>query len=471
MRLLAKIAASLLLVAFLAYAEDGYPVNFTHLESLTETIEFFGDTVDIVHIYAEYPDYRWHDAAESGPEGIACVDDAARAAVLYLREYELTGTNDHVQRAKRLLQFVMKMQAQDGQWYNFIFGDHSINTEGPTSRKMFGWWAARAIWALGIGYRALAEEDPSLAERIMTSIERSLPQIDTLLSRFGQYDTIAGYATPRWLVNESGADATSELLMGLTEYYRATRSTRVKSMIQQLAEGLMAMQVRDGGSETFGLFRSWRTLWHAWGNGQTQALATAAAALNDNGMMRSAQLEASAWYGRLLVRGFVKQLDLAGPKTSRSFPQISYDIRPMVIGLVRLYEATMRKHYLKMAGLMASWFFENNPAEREMYDPATGRGFDGIGQDGKLNLNSGAESTIEALTVILELNHASSALPYCGYSVVSRDTSLGKSHCVYRNKSGEVLLLAYDENRKDLRIMEGNRAKKALRQLKSPRQE
>jgi hypothetical protein len=471
MRLLSTITAFVLGVACMAHSQQENPVNFQHLESLTETIQFLGDTVDIIHIYSQYPDYRWHDATDSAPEGIACVDDAARAAVLYLRHVELTGVNESLYRAKRLLRFVMKMQAQDGQWYNFIFGDHSINTDGQTSRKMFGWWAARAIWALGTGYHVFADQDPSFVRRIKTSLDRSLPQIDSLLSRFGQYDTVAGYATPRWLVNESGADATSELLLGLTEYYRVTKSARVKSMIQKLADGIMAMQVRDTGSEAFGLFRSWRTLWHAWGNGQTQALATAGTILKDKRMIRAAEREARAWYGRLLTRGFIKELDLTNPQVSRSFPQISYDVRPVVVGLVRLHEATGRMRYLKMAGLMASWFFGNNPADRAMYDPATGRAFDGIGEGGKVNLNSGAESTIEALAVMMELDRAPSARPYCEYRAVSRDTSSSKSYCLYQNKTSDVLLLVFDEIKKDLRIMEGHRAKKALRQLRSRRNE
>ncbi|MEX0601988.1 MAG: hypothetical protein WD295_01520, partial [Bacteroidota bacterium] len=69
--------------------ESASLVNFDHLEHLTELIVMEGDTVAIVRIYSEYPDYTWMDAKESGPEGIACVDDAARAAVVYLRDHEL----------------------------------------------------------------------------------------------------------------------------------------------------------------------------------------------------------------------------------------------------------------------------------------------------------------------------------------------------------------------------------------------
>ena len=39
-----------------------------------------------------------------------------------------------------------------------------------------------------------------------------------------------------------------------------------------------------------------------------------------------------------------------------------------------------------------------------MYDPATGRTFDGVSPDGKVNRNSGAESTIHGLLTMLALD-------------------------------------------------------------------
>src|SRR5687767_13437498 len=48
--------------------------------------------VRVVALYAEAPDYRpVGSPARDGYEGIAAVDDAARAAIVYLRSYEVTG--------------------------------------------------------------------------------------------------------------------------------------------------------------------------------------------------------------------------------------------------------------------------------------------------------------------------------------------------------------------------------------------
>ena len=62
-------------------------VNLSHLQHLTEEIVLDDIPMNIVHIYAEYPDYDWVDDSD---EGTACVDDAARAAILYLRHFETT---------------------------------------------------------------------------------------------------------------------------------------------------------------------------------------------------------------------------------------------------------------------------------------------------------------------------------------------------------------------------------------------
>jgi hypothetical protein len=52
---------------------------------------------------------------------------------------------------------------------------------------------------------------------------------------------------------------------------------------------------------------------------------------------------------------------------------------------------------------MASWLFGNNPVGQIMYDHETGRCYDGINNAEEINQNAGAESTIEALLILLEL--------------------------------------------------------------------
>jgi len=443
-------------------------VNFQHLRHLTERIAFTGDSVDIIHVYAEYPNYEWVDAKESGPEGIACVDDAARAAVVYLRHYELTKNAESAERAKRLLKFVTKMQADDGQFYNFIFADRSINTDGKTSFKSFGWWAARAVWCMATGFRVFRDVDTSFADELRLRVVRTFPHVEHMLARYDSVRIIQGYRVPQWLLYESAADATSELLLGLNEYYTATRDERCRHFIRRLARGLIVMQDGDITNFPFGLHRSWQTMWHMWGNGQTQALAQAGALLRDKNMIGSAEREAQGFYSRLLIQGFVKEIDVAAPEHTIRYEQIAYGVRPMAVGLIRLYEATKKREYLTMAGLAASWFFGNNAAQKPMYDPTTGRCFDGIQDSLTVNLNSGAESTIEALYTLFEVERYPDAVHYVHYRRVGSGENERYLWGTFADTSGSEVTLALDRKQARLMVLEGRNSKAFRQRMQRP---
>ncbi|HTY09668.1 MAG TPA: hypothetical protein VMF88_01235 [Bacteroidota bacterium] len=448
----------LLLAAFVSVAqaqEQSSLVNFGHLKHLTEKIDFYGDTVSIVHIYSNYPDFNWVDAKESGPEGIACVDDAARAAVVMLRYYELHRDASALEDARSLLKFVSAMETDDGEFYNFIFADHTINRTGTTSIKSFGWWAARGVWSMSMGYRIFKNIDTAFAAKLKTGVMRALPHIDALLKNYGKEKTKGGFRIPEWLVYESGADVSSELLLGLAEWYRASDDPKVKEYIVRIADGLMVMQDGDLDSFPYGLHRSWETMWHMWGNGQTEALASAGMLLNDSTMIQSAHREAHGFYSRLLIKGFMKEIDVARPDSNFQREQIAYGVRPITAGLLRLYDATKNETYLTMAGLAASWLFGNNVAHQQMYDPASGRCADGIKESLTVNKNSGAESTIEALHTLIEVENYPGAVKYLRYKKIkeeSRDHYLGAT---FSNAEGDELTLGINTRIGALMLTEG----------------
>jgi hypothetical protein len=438
---------SALIISVVAFAiawgqpRAGSLVNFSHLNHLVQKIPFEGQQVSIVHIYADYPKYAWTDA---GDEGIACVDDVARAAGVYLKDYEIRRDTSSLFRARSLLKFVMLMQASDGQFYNFIRNDYSINREGRTSVKSFGWWAGRAIWALSLGCRVTKEVDTAFSKELQQRVRRSLPNVGLVLKNYGKMETMNGFRIPKWLLYESGADATTELMLGLIEFYRSTNDLQVAGYIRQLADGLMTMQ--DGNASTFpyGAHRSWRTIWHSWGNSQSYVLAYAGAILHDTTMIASAEREARWFYSRLLIEGMLKEWDFSIPTKKMEYEQIAYDIRPMALGLLRLYDVTHNDVYLKMAGLSASWLLGNNGLHAVMYDSSTGRCFDGLTDSTHLNRNSGAESTIEALSTLLEIERYPSAMKYLHYKRSAFTATKEKLTGKFQNSSGDQLTLTLE---------------------------
>lgn len=376
-------------------------VNLEHLDYLGEEIVHEGDTLRIVHIYADAPSYQW---IGDDDEGSACVDDAARAAVVYLQDFELTGNNESARKAKQLLRFTMYMQNEEGLFYNFVWNsDLDINVDHENSRAdEFGWWAARATWALGTGAEVLQETDPEFSQELAESIQRILPHLDQLLEQYGSFYEAHSRIFPTWLINRSSSNATSELLLGLIAFNRYREQPALQRMIGQFAEGIATMQYGSVTQHPYLAHAADDERWNGWGNSQTQAL-------SQTGFLETAEREASAFYPRLLIDGWKYSFSLSDSTQTTEFPQIAYAVRVVTVGLLRLYDRTNDVKYAKMAGLAASWFTGNNVVQTVMYEPKTGRGYDGINSSSIVNRNSGAESTVEALMTIQDVEQVPEA--------------------------------------------------------------
>ncbi len=370
-------------------------LNFAHLERLSEDILHDGQLCRVVHIYCHYPDFR---CVADPEEGMACVDDVARAAVLYLRHFELTGHSASRRKAEAMLRFILYMQAPSGLFYNFVINRGlEINRTHIRSRaERVEWWTARAVWALGTACRALRTANPVLAKRCAESACRVLPHVSRLLEEYPKADSYLGRTVPRWLLYGDGADATSELILGLVRLRQHHADGEVQLMIDRLGEGIALMRYGGMNRFPFGLHASNRHCWHKWGNSQTQALAEA-------GLLDSAAHEANEFYPRLLIEGLLHSIWFDRLHAIRYYERIAYGVRSIAVGLVRLFEQTGEIKYARMAGLAASWLLGNNTAGAALYDCATGRCCDALMNEKRVNQNAGAESTIEALHTILEV--------------------------------------------------------------------
>jgi hypothetical protein len=395
----------------------GTNINLSHLNFLDQDVTINGREMLITHVYSEYPNYQWVDAAG---EGIACVDDTARSAIVFLNDFEQTKNQDSLNKAKLALNFIMHMEANDGEFYNFINKDLSINTDGPTSKKSFDWWAARGMWALGYGYKVFNKVDPQYAKELNNSFLLANNALQKKLNpNYGKYSTIHGYQVPAWI---DGYDAMSNALLGLSEYYTATPNSIVKDSMIKIGEGLTRFQFGSYDQYPFDAHLDWSgspTLWHAWGSAQSFALAKAGYVLHKEEWIQSAKKEADYLFTHLLVNGTINQM---APTLAKD-QQIAYGVDMLVQGFSELSKVTHDPSYAKYAGIAASWFTGNNDAQFAMYDPANGRGYDGLnGVTKKVNMNSGAESTIETLMALQAIRNNPDAEKYLDAKTIERHT-------------------------------------------------
>ncbi len=384
-------------------------INFDHFNHLYKEIDFNGKKAGIVHIYSEYPDYKFEIEPK---EGFACVDDVARALVL-LSKYLKTNKNDKEAFAnlKKLTEFVLQMQHENGYFNNFIWNDLSINKTYKTSVAELNWWSFRALWGLESAYNLL-KSDADLANRIEAASEKLLVNIKRELPITSlKTEIVKTIEVPTWLPQKYASDQSALLILGLLKNYKRTANNDIKLLIDALAKGIILMQKGDANNYPYGAFLSWQNLWHSWGNNQAYALLKAGQQFNNQEYIESALKEIDNFYPYLLENGFAeafwikKDADSSFTEIKRNqYPQIAYGLRPMVWATSEAYHYSKNKKYLKLAKELEMWLYGQNDAFGKMYNPITGIFFDGIKSKEEISKNSGAESTIEGLMILLEMD-------------------------------------------------------------------
>ena len=285
-----------------------------------------------------------------------------------------------------------------------------INKTHKNSIPGLNWWTARAAWALGYAYKVFTKLNKVEAELYKSAVEKVYGHIDTNLLKFGKIGITNGIKHPEWLLSGSASDATSAMLLGLIEIYKIDKEKSLKDRIAKFVEGIQQMQVIEKKNEFYGAFLSWKNYWHSWGNCQSYALLSAYEILEENSILNQVKIECDNYYSTLLTDGFVTKWRISMNSRNEyeiseraEYPQIAYDFRPVISALCKLGDITGNKSYYQMGVNFYTWFLGSNAPEKTMYDPGNGRCFDGINDENSVNLNSGAESTIEALLSTLEL--------------------------------------------------------------------
>jgi hypothetical protein len=298
------------------------------------------------------------------------------------------------------------MQNANGYFNNFLWPDGSINTSYRTSLADLNWWSFRALWALESAHQMfpsnqdLTRRIDHAIDKLVTNIKRDIP---VAAFNIAVVNTIE---VPTWLPQQYAADQAAVAIIALLPYFKRSGDDQVLPIINALAAGVMQMQKGDADHYPYGMFLSWKNLWHSWGNSQAYALLLAGDQLQRPDYTRSALLEIDNFIPYLLESGFSASILIKrepggfAEETRIRFPQIAYGLRPMVYAASEAFRLTGDAKYLTLATRLRSWFFGENDAARNIYDRASGRTFDAINSATEVNFNSGAESTIEGLLVM-----------------------------------------------------------------------
>jgi hypothetical protein len=323
-----------------------------------------------VYAHESEGQYFTRSAAEQGFEGVACVDDAARAAVLYSEIWRRHGFEWALAGAEGLLRFTCAMQMDDGAFVNFIADwDGRRQLDTPTSRPGDGPWHARAMHALACGFSTFGNE------RFAAAFEAGLEQLDR--------------PTPY-------LDVSAVAVLAALEFWQATGKRTMADRAVARAEMIAAARVDDVLPD-----RAGDATVHLWGHLQETALARTGVAFERDDLVRAAARSADA------VLAPAANLAFPGPRT------VPFDVSCVVAGLDAVASATGEARYGELATLARAWFDGRNAAGEAVYDRARGRVFDGI-DDGRVSRNSGAESNIEGGLALID------SLPWDAYATTAR---------------------------------------------------
>jgi hypothetical protein len=377
-------------------------VNTSHLDYLCTPVTFADGTEAAgVYIYAEAPDYHLTDAPG---EGYTCVDDVSRAALVYLRSNRFSTDTSTRAKVFKLINFLLEMQSSNGYFYNFLLSGNQVNTNGKTSINDPEWWSWRALQTLTEGSPLVKATNEQLSAKMDQAVNKLVAALKGNMANLPQTTKrVAGLTIPQWLPAGSGTDQAALLILGLIPYCINRNDSVMTHYVKKLADGIVLMQHGDSTRYPYGAILSWENSWHAYGSDQAYALLRAGTFLHDPRYTSKGLHEVDNFYPWLLQTGLKSSFIVADNGgviqqiSENAFEQIAYGIRPMVFAAIEAYRLTGQQKYADIAGHLAAWFLGVNVQHREMYSFKTGRCYDALSSPSKLNANSGAESTVEAL--------------------------------------------------------------------------
>lgn len=324
------------------------------LARLTRPVPAAGPGALAVAVYAD-PSGKLVVAKESGFEGVACVDDAARSLDVLCGVWARTRDPGVERWARGVLEFVLWMQADDGRWLNFVYDwSGTRNESGVTSSTGANFWHARALSGVSNAWQMFGDE------RALTAARRGL---EHAIARRVPADVRALHVLTGLRMIDDPGFADVDVIGVVLRWAGEIASCRI--------DGVLMNNPDEQGEP------------HLWAHVQEGALADAGRVLGDDGLFDIARVSARALWAPIVGSGFDR-------------PSVTpYDVASAVFSLDRLASAEPSAEWADLAGRARAWFELVDRSGRAVYDRATGRVADGV-DEGRVSENSGAEASIVA---------------------------------------------------------------------------
>ncbi|MCX6750733.1 MAG: hypothetical protein NTZ83_04705, partial [Candidatus Pacearchaeota archaeon] len=307
------------------------------------------------------------------------VDDNARALIVSTIHDKLYNSEISKGLSETYLNFLESVHDEGGKFNDMEYENKNLI---PTSEDAIG----RSLWALG--YFLNNSNNQELAEKAKRMFDKSHVLIN----------------------NGSSPRAKAFSVIGLYHYYKKYNEEEILSKIKELVDTLVESYKKEA-TEEWGWFESYLTysnskipevLFLAYNltkNPEYLEIAEKSLKFLTNLVFFKDELSPigqNGWYSRNGIRSF--------------FDQQPIDASSMVQTYLTAYAITNNENYYNNAVLAFNWFLGKNHLKQMIYNDVTGGCHDGLSKS-SINLNQGAESTIEYLISRLMLEEIKKEKP------------------------------------------------------------
>ncbi len=301
------------------------------------------------------------------------LDDNARTMIAVVKKIAMDGTDHDTCELQKYLDFITFCQQNDGSFLNYV-DDKRIFTKQNYECNLED-SNGRAIWALGALIDGCDKIHSTLKAQAITTLRRTFNYVATAHS------------------SRSMAFA----IKGLYLYNKSQKDPAATKLIITLADRLVQMY-RHESEEKWNWFESYLTYANSV---LPEAMLDAFLETKDE----KYSVIAKESFDFLLSKTFLKTGEIKvisnngwfkkGGK-AEEFGEQPIDVAYTILALDSFYDVYKEDQYLVKMKSAFDWFLGRNHLSRTIYNPCTGGCFDGL-EEGNVNLNQGAESTISYL--------------------------------------------------------------------------